>query len=101
MTAVPPAVAVSTVVVLGAGGSEMPHLVAGVAAHPGLKVSWAIDTDVSDVATHGTKVVHVDDWGVEGSIGGYCSVGEPGVRETAMDMVGEQGRTVSEEKVRA
>ena len=24
--------------------------------------------------------------GVEGRVGGYCSVGEPGVRETAMDM---------------
>ena len=38
--------------------------------------------------------------GVEGIVGGYRSVGEPGVRETAMDM-GEEGRTVSEEKVRA
>ena len=36
MTTVPPGVAVSTVAVLGAGGSEMPHLVAGVAARPGL-----------------------------------------------------------------
>ena len=63
MTAVSPAVAVPTVAVLGAGGSEMPHLVAGVAACPGLKVSWAIGTDVADVATHGTKVVHVNDWG--------------------------------------
>ena len=34
MTAVPPAVAVSAVPVLGAGGSEMPHLVAGIAARP-------------------------------------------------------------------
>jgi uncharacterized membrane protein YhiD involved in acid resistance len=36
MTAVPPAVAVSTVVVFGAGGSKMPHLVAGIAVHLGL-----------------------------------------------------------------
>ena len=63
VTTVPPAVAVPTVAVLGAGGSEMPHLVAGIAVCPGLKVSWAVDTDVSDVAAHGTKVVHVDDWG--------------------------------------
>ena len=46
----------------------MPNLVASVAAHPGLKVSWAISTDVADVAAHGTKVVHVDDWGG----GGEC-----------------------------
>ena len=32
---VSPGVAVSTVAVLGAGGSEVPHLVAGVAARPG------------------------------------------------------------------
>ena len=63
MTVVSPAVTVPTVVVLGAGGSEVPHLVAGVAARPGLKVSWAIGMDVADVAAHGTKVVHVDDWG--------------------------------------
>jgi hypothetical protein len=36
VTTVPPGVTVPTVAVLGAGGSEMPHLVAGVAAHPGL-----------------------------------------------------------------
>ena len=35
MTAVSPGVAVSTVAVLGAGGSEVPHLVAGVAVRPG------------------------------------------------------------------
>ena len=63
VTTVPPAVAVPTVAVLGAGGSEMPHLVAGVAARPGFKVSWAVDMDVANVAAHGTKVVHVDDWG--------------------------------------
>ena len=62
VTAVSPAVAVSAVAVLGAGGSEVPHLVAGVAARPGLKVPRAIGTDVADMATHGTKVVHVDDW---------------------------------------
>ena len=36
MTVVPPAVTVSAVPVLGAGGSEMSHLVAGIAARPGL-----------------------------------------------------------------
>ena len=75
MTAVPPAVAVSTVAVLGAGGSEMPHLVAGVAVHPGLKVSRAIGTDVSDMAAHGTKVVHVDDWGGGGARWGILQFG--------------------------
>ena len=63
MTAVPPAVAVSAVAVLGAGGSEMPHLVAGIAARPGLQVSWAIGTDMAHMTTHGAKVVHVNDWG--------------------------------------
>ena len=62
ITVMPPAVAVPTVAVLGAGGSEVPHLVAGVAARPGLKVPWAIDTNVANMATHGTKVVHVDNW---------------------------------------
>ena len=38
--------------------------------------------------------------GVEGSVGGYCNIGEPGVKEMAMDM-GEEGRIVSEERVRA
>ena len=75
VTVVPPAVAVPTVAVLGAGDSEMPHLVAGVAAHPGLKVSWAIDTDVANVATHGTKVVHVNDWGGGGKRWGILQCG--------------------------
>ena len=38
MTAVPPAVAVPTLAILGAGGGEVPHLVAGVAVCSGLKV---------------------------------------------------------------
>ena len=63
MAAVSPAVAVPTVAVLGATGGEMPNLVAGFATHPGLKVSWTVDVDVANMATHGTKVVHVDDWG--------------------------------------
>ena len=63
MTTVPPAVAVSAVAVLGAGVSEMPHLVAGIAARPGLQVSWAIGTDMAHMTTHGAKVVHVNDWG--------------------------------------
>ena len=63
MTAVPPGVAVPTVAVLGAGGSEMPHLVAGVATRSGLEVSWAVGADMAYMATHGAEVVHVDDWG--------------------------------------
>ena len=75
MTAVSPAVAVSAVAVLGAGGSEVPHLVAGVATRSGLKVPWAIGTDVSGVATHGAKVVHVDDWGGGGARRGILQFG--------------------------
>ena len=67
MTAVPPAVAVPAVAVLGAGGSEVPNLVAGVAARPSLKVSWAVGADMADMATHGAEVVHVDDWGSRGN----------------------------------
>ena len=63
MTVVPPAVAVSTVAVLGAGGSEMPHLVAGIAARPGLQVPWAVSADMAHMTAHGAKVVHVNDWG--------------------------------------
>ena len=71
ITAVSPGVAVSTVAVLGAGICEVPYLVAGIAACPGLKISRAIGTDVADMAAHGTEVIHVDDgrggrthWGV-------------------------------------
>ena len=74
-TVVPPAVAVPTVAVLGAGGSEVPHLVADIAACPSLKVSWAIGTDVADVTAHGTKVVHVDDWGGGGACWGILQFG--------------------------
>ena len=63
MTAVPPGVAVPTVAVLGAGSSEMPNLVAGVATRPGLEVSWAVGVNMANMATHGAEVVHVDDWG--------------------------------------
>ena len=66
VTAVPPAVAVPAVAVLGAGGSEMPNLVAGIATHPGLEVSWAVGTNMANMATHGAEVVHVDDWGGRG-----------------------------------
>ena len=66
MTAVPPGVAVPTVAVLGAGGSEMPNLVAGVATHSGLEVSWAVSADMAHMAAHGAEVVHVDDWGGRG-----------------------------------
>jgi hypothetical protein len=63
VTAVSPAVAVPTVAVLGATGGEMANLVTGVAARPSLKVSWAVGMDMAHMATHGAKVVHVNDWG--------------------------------------
>ena len=66
MTAVSPGVAVPAVAVLGAGGSEVPNFVAGVATRPGLEVSWAVDADMANMATHGTEVVHVDNWGGSG-----------------------------------
>ena len=66
VTAVPPGVAVPAVAVLGAGGSKMPNLVAGVAMHPGLEVSWAVGANMANMATHGAEVVHVDDWGSRG-----------------------------------
>ena len=69
MTTVPPAVAVPSVVVLGATGGEVANLVTGVAVHSGLKVSWAIGTDMAHIATHGAKVVHVNDWGGGGMCG--------------------------------
>ena len=45
----------------------MPNLVAGVATHSGLEVSWAVSADMANVATHGAEVVHVDDWGSRGN----------------------------------
>ena len=75
VAAVPPGVAVPAVAVLGAGGSEMPNLVAGVATRPGLEVSWAVGANMANVATHGAEVVHVDDWG-----GGGYSWGVPKCR---------------------
>ena len=63
MTTMSPAVAVPAVMVLGATGGEMANLVAGIAARPSLKVSWAIGANMAHMATHGAKVVHVDDWG--------------------------------------
>ena len=63
VTTMPPGVAVSTVAVLGAGGSEMPNLVAGIATRPGLEVSGAVGANMAHMATHGAKVVHVNDWG--------------------------------------
>ena len=64
VTAVPPGVAVPTVVVLGAGGSEVPNLVTGAATRPGLEVSWAGSANMANMATHGAEVVHVNDWGI-------------------------------------
>ena len=66
VTAMPPSVAVPTVAVLGAGGSEMPNLVTGAAARPGLEVPWAGGANMANMATHGAEVVHVDDWGGRG-----------------------------------
>ena len=63
VTAVPPGVAVPAVAVLGAGGSVMPNLVAGVATRPSLEVSGAVGANMTHMAAHGAKVVHVDDWG--------------------------------------
>ena len=61
VTAVSPGVTVATISVLGTGGSEVPNLVAGVAACPGLKVSWAVGANMANMATHGAEVVHVED----------------------------------------
>ena len=66
VAAMPPRVAVPTVAVLGAGSSEMPNLMAGAATRPGLEVSWAVGANMAHMATHGAKVVHVDDWGGRG-----------------------------------
>ena len=66
VAAMPPCVAVPTVAVLGAGGGVVPDLVAGVAARPGLEVPGAVDANMAYITTHGTKVIHVDDWGSSG-----------------------------------
>ena len=63
VAAMPPRVAVPAVAVLGAGGSKVPNLVASVATRPGLEVPWAVSANMAYMATHGAKVVHVDDWG--------------------------------------
>ena len=52
VTVVPPGVTVPTVAVLGAGGGEMPYLVTGIAARPGLEVSGAVSANVPNMATH-------------------------------------------------
>ena len=44
----------------------MPEFVTGAAARPGLEVSWAVGAYMAHMATHGAKVVHVDDWGGRG-----------------------------------
>ena len=66
VAAMPPRVAVPTVAVLGAGGSEVPDLMAGAATCPGLEVSGAVSANMAHMTTHGAKVVHVDDWGGSG-----------------------------------
>ena len=66
VAAMPPCVAVPTVAVLGAGGSEVPDLVAGATTRPGLEVSWAVDANMAYMAIHGAEVVHVDDRGGRG-----------------------------------
>ena len=63
VTMVPPAVAVPAIVVLGATGGEMANLVTGIAVRSGLEVPWAVGVDMAHMATHGAKVVHVDDGG--------------------------------------
>ena len=63
VTVMSPAVAVSAVVILGAARHEVANLVTGAALCPSLQVVWAISTDVAQVTTHGTEIVHVDDWG--------------------------------------
>ena len=67
VTAVSPSVAVPAVAVLGAGGSEVPKLVTGVATCPGLEVVWAVGTNMAYMTTHGAKVIHVNDWGGRGA----------------------------------
>ena len=63
VTAVSPGVAVPAVAVLGAGGSEVPNLVAGIATRLGLEVSGAVGANMAHMATHGAEVVHVNDRG--------------------------------------
>ena len=107
VAAMPPRVAVPTVAVLGAGGSEMPNLVAGAATRPGLEVPRAVSTNMAHMATHGAKVVHVNDWGGGGTrrgvlqLGGSRAEGEleersGGVRANSVldqgDIDGQRGR---------
>ena len=75
MTTMSPAVAVPAVMVLGTTGGEMANLVAGVAVRPSLEVSWAIGTNMAYMATHGAKVVHVNDWGGGGTRGRVLQLG--------------------------
>ena len=94
VTAMPPGVAVPTVAVLGAGGSEMPNLVAGVAVCPGLKVSVAVGADMAHMTTHGAEVVHVNDGGGGWTRGGVVQLG--GVRGKGdLNEHGGGGRTDS------
>ena len=66
VAAMPPRVTVPTVAVLGAGGSVMPEFVTGAATCSGLEVSWAVNANMTHMATHGAEVVHVDDRGGRG-----------------------------------
>ena len=88
ISAVSPGVAVSTVAVLGAGVSEVPYLVAGVATCPSFKIPRAIGTDVADMAAHGTEVIHVDDGRGGRMRWGCCSSGEFGLKENWRSIVG-------------
>ena len=47
VAAMPPRVTVPTVAVLGAGGSEVPDLMAGAATCPGLEVSGAVSANMA------------------------------------------------------
>ena len=73
-----PGVAVHAVPVLGAGQSEMPDLVASVAARLGLNVLGAVGVDVPSVTTHGAEIVHVDDRGGGRTCGGVLELRRAG-----------------------
>ena len=102
MTAVSPGIAVPAVAVLGAGGGEVPNLVAGIATCPGLEVPWAVDTDMANMATHGTEVVHVDNrggsgdrWGVPKCRGARGKGNSDGHRGGRADSVRGEGASLT------
>ena len=52
--------------------SVMPDFVTGATTRPGLEVSWAGSANMANMATHGAKVIHVDDWGGRGDCWGVA-----------------------------